>query len=138
MDDGVKTVPRYLLGCQRFTTLFEEPQMNQSQTTYNRSHVRQALGKWSQIVDDPSITLWGVYRLIDRALDQSAPLSSLPVACLLGDLPEPLASWFKLWDEESEEMHETVGYWQANLEEDLQNVEELIEDLGADFLFAEL
>lgn len=112
--------------------------MTQSQLSSERQNVAQALGKWSQILDDPNITLFGVFKLIDRALDQSWPYSCFPVARFLSDLPEPLSSWFRLWDEESEEMREPFSYWQANLEEDQMNVEFLIEEMGGGFLFADL
>lgn len=108
--------------------------------TNDRIRLRRQLGEWSLVKNDHSVTLGDVHELLEDALNDSDRFLDRKASDVIDEFEEPLASWYELWDcsPNSERMQQTVEYSQANLEEDMCDVEELIEDLGPKFRFADL
>jgi len=113
-----------------------------SEQSYERKHVPQTLGHWSRVKKDQSITLSEVQILLNRAFDEAMTVLEFSVAEMLDEVNEPLVSWLQQWDRtnytKAEREEETFDYRLANLEEDMVNIDELIEQLGGEFRFAEL
>ena len=114
--------------------------MSDSKLIRDRKHLRRELGEWSLVQNDHSITLGDIHEILEEALNDSDRFMDQRASEVIDEFEEPLATWFELWDcsPDSERMVQTVEYSQANLEEDMCDVEDLIEELGPSFRFADL
>lgn len=114
--------------------------MSESKLIRDRKRLRMELGEWSLVKNNDLVTLGDVHELLEEALNDSDRFMDQRASEVIDEFEEPLATWFELWDcsPDSERMVQTVEYSQANLEEDMHDVEDLIEELGPIFRFADL
>ena len=108
--------------------------------SYERNHVHQQFRNWSLIKNNACIKLGEIHELLDEAMSELEHFFGQPAIEVIQEFGESLSSWFDLWDcsPESQRMRAAVEYSYDDLEEDMQHIEELIDELGSDFRFADL
>ncbi len=92
------------------------------------------------IKDNPNGTLGDLLARLLEALDQCRDMASATNDARIEDcwenIPEPLISQLADWDNSNEDC--TFSYREANIEAHVGDVEELVDELGEDFMAADL